>query len=66
MARGSTVGFTPDKPVEIGMKSKCVHCGQAFTLVDAKPHPLWKPDWQLETSKAVKVKLAGENWGHEL
>lgn len=36
-----------DKPVSIGMKSQCRHCKQAFTLTEAKPHPKWKPDWQL-------------------
>lgn len=38
-----------DKPVELGAKSKCRYCGQKFTLVDAKPRPLWVPDWQLKS-----------------
>lgn len=36
-----------DQNVKIGMKSKCRHCMEPFTLVDAKPYPKWKPDWQL-------------------
>ena len=36
-----------DKPVSIWMKSQCRHCKQTFTLIEAKPHPKWKPDWQL-------------------
>lgn len=38
----------PDTTVRIGMNSKCRHCGQPFTLVDATPYPKWKPDWQLD------------------
>lgn len=34
--------------VSIGAKSQCRHCKQQFTLVDEKPFPIWKPDWQLE------------------
>ena len=34
--------------VRIGMKSKCRHCNISFTLIEAKPHPKWKPDWQLQ------------------
>ena len=41
-----------DKPVTIGMKSKCRHCNQAFTLVETKPHPKWTPDWQLNGHNA--------------
>lgn len=37
-----------DQRVTLGMKSKCRHCKQTFTLVKAKPHPKWKPDWQLD------------------
>lgn len=33
--------------VSIGMKSCCRHCSEPFTLVDAKPHPKWMPDWAL-------------------
>ena len=36
-----------DQTVSIGAKSKCRHCNQTFTLIEAKPHPKWKPDWQL-------------------
>ena len=36
------------KPVTIGMKSKCSYCNLTFTLVKDKPHPKWKPDWQIE------------------
>lgn len=39
------------KVVAIGMKSKCGHCGQEFTLVEATPYPKWKPDWQLGKDK---------------
>lgn len=35
------------KPVGIGAKSKCRHCGETFTLVAREPHPMWVPDWQL-------------------
>lgn len=38
----------PDRKVSIGMKSACRHCKQSFTLVEAKPYPKWKPDWQIE------------------
>lgn len=41
-------GKGPDKTVSIGMKSQCRHCKQTFTLVEAKPHPKWIPDWQLD------------------
>jgi hypothetical protein len=41
-----------DKPVSIGMKSQCRHCKQTFTLIEAKPHPKWKPDWQLSGHNA--------------
>lgn len=44
-----------EKPVIIGMKSKCRHCNQTFTLVEAKPHPKWKPDWQLNGHNDPKV-----------
>lgn len=44
-----TVGAEYDtKPVSIGMKSKCQYCDQPFTLVESKPHPIWKPDWQIQ------------------
>lgn len=36
-----------DMKVSIGMKSQCRHCKEQFTLVEAKPHPIWKPDWLL-------------------
>lgn len=40
-------GPVGDQRVTLGMKSKCRHCKQTFTLVEANPHPKWKPDWQL-------------------
>ena len=41
-------GPAGDQQVSLGMKSKCRHCNQAFTLVAASPHPKWKPVWQIE------------------
>ena len=41
-----------DQRVTLGMKSKCRHCNQAFTLVASSPHPKWKPDWQLNGHNA--------------
>jgi hypothetical protein len=53
-----------DKPVTIGMKSKCRHCNQTFTLVESKPHPKWKPDWQLggNTEAHRQPPEAGGEW----
>ena len=33
-----------NQDVKIGDKSKCEHCGEEFTLVDAPEHPEWRPD----------------------
>ncbi len=33
-----------DQRVTLGMTSKCRYCKQPFTLIEAKPHPKWKPD----------------------
>lgn len=41
-----------DQTVSIGAKSKCRHCNQTFTLIEANPHPKWKPDWQLNGHNA--------------
>lgn len=38
----------PEHPgVSIGMTSCCRHCSEPFTLVAAKPHPKWMPDWAI-------------------
>jgi hypothetical protein len=49
-----------DKPVTIGMTSACRHCKQAFTLVEAKPHPKWKPDWQLNGHNVLDQATASK------
>lgn len=41
-----------DQLVRIGQKSKCKHCNEEFTLVESKPHPKWKPGWQLSEANA--------------
>lgn len=41
-------GPAGDQRVTLGMKSQCRHCKETFTLVEAKPHPKWKPDWQID------------------
>jgi hypothetical protein len=43
----------PQHPgVSIGMTSCCRHCSEPFTLVAAKPHPMWKPDWVIRKENA--------------
>ena len=43
----------PEHPgVAIGMKSCCRHCSELFTLVAAKPHPKWMPDWVIRKENA--------------
>ena len=38
-----------DKKVQIGFKSRCPSCNEAFTLVDSMSGiPTWIPNWQLE------------------
>jgi hypothetical protein len=43
---------TEDQKVSPGMKSQCRHCKEPFTLTEAKPHPKWKPDWQIHGANA--------------
>jgi len=31
--------------VKVGDNSSCKHCHTKFTLITAKPHPKWVPDW---------------------
>lgn len=47
-----------DQRVALGMKSKCRHCGQTFTLTAGKKYPTWLPDWQLQHN-ASTVPTAG-------
>lgn len=42
-----------DARVTLGTKSKCRHCGQAFTLTAGKKHPTWLPDWQLQHNHRI-------------
>lgn len=42
-----------DQRVALGMKSKCRHCGQTFTLTVGKKYPTWMPDWQLKHNTKV-------------
>ena len=47
-----------DAPVSLGMKSKCRHCGQAFTLVARDGFPAWLPDWQIYGRNAAAQPAA--------
>lgn len=46
----------PEHPgVSIGMTSCCRHCSEPFTLVAAKPHPKWMPDWVIRKENAEPI-----------
>src|SRR5437667_1536433 len=60
---GTVAAEYEGKQVRLGDKSKCLHCGTTFTLVEIKPGmqtcyrqpvkwPVWKPDWQLKDHNA--------------
>lgn len=37
-----------NKLVTVGMKSTCTCCKEVFALTEGEPHPILKPDWQLQ------------------
>lgn len=64
---GSVAAEYEGKQVRLGDKSKCQHCGTAFTLVMIPPGmmtcyveavtkitPVWKPDWQIKEHNATR------------
>lgn len=50
-----------DQKVSIGTKSQCRHCKEPFTLVEANPHPKWKPDWQIRGANDQALATASTN-----
>jgi hypothetical protein len=52
----------PEHPgVYVGMKSCCRHCSEPFTLLAAKPHPKWVPDWIIRKENARAMPPATES-----